>query len=347
MQNDIRHISEEELKEFLIQNNEKAFRIKQINEWLWKKGAHSFEAMHNLPKSLLQKLSENLEFKVTDIDVEVRSHDLTTKFLFRLHDGQKVEGVLIPTETRVTACISSQVGCPLGCAFCATGKMGFIRNLHYTEIFDQFVLMNQKSEEYFGRRISNIVYMGMGEPLLNYDNVMRSIHLLTSPDGQGMSPARITLSTVGVTEGIRRLADDGFPCGLALSLHCADEAKRLKIIPSTKTFTLKKISEALQYFHQKTKERISIEYLLIANENDTLEDAEKLWDFCRPFPVKINLIEYNDNKLSFQKSTAKQMEKFVNFLETKNMVVTVRHSRGQDIEAACGQLLVKEKSKKA
>lgn len=345
MQNDIRHVGEEELKEFLLRNGEKPFRVKQINEWIWKKGACSFSAMHNLPASLQQKLAANFEFNVTVIDVELRSRDMTTKFLFRLHDGKKVEGVLIPTETRVTACISSQVGCPLGCAFCATGKMGFIRNLHFSEIFDQFMLMNKKSEAYFGRKISNIVYMGMGEPLLNYENVLRSIELLTSPMGQALSPTRITLSTVGVVNGIRRLADEHFACGLALSLHCADENKRMGIIPSTKTFSLAKISEALQYFHKKTNQRISIEYLLIANENDSMEDAEKLWNFCRPFPVKINLIEYNDNKLSFKKSPAKQLEKFVGYLESKNMVVTIRHSRGQDIEAACGQLLVKENSK--
>ncbi|MCQ2285255.1 MAG: 23S rRNA (adenine(2503)-C(2))-methyltransferase RlmN [Bacteroidales bacterium] len=341
--NDIRKTTTANLIAFLEDIGEKKFRAKQIEEWLWQKGASTFDEMSNLSVRLRESLKQNFEFTHTEIDIAEQSSDGTIKFIFKLYDNQKIEGVLIPTPKRVTACISSQVGCPLRCAFCATGQMGFIRNLHYSEIFDQYMLMNRVAEDSFGKGITNIVYMGMGEPLLNYDNVLKSINLLISPNGRGLSAQRITLSTVGVLDGIKRLADENFPCGLAISLHCADATKRMKIIPSTKTYALPKIREALTYFHQKTGERISIEYLLIDGITDTLADAENLWQFCKPFPTKINLIEYNDNDLEFRKSSEQQTRRFVEFLESKNMVVTIRHSRGKEIAAACGQLLVNQK----
>ena len=345
---DIRRAGYDDILAFLGANGEKGFRAKQIDEWLWKKGCFSFDEMSNLPAVLRDLLKKSYEFAHLETDTVEQSADGTLKFLFRLPDNAKIEGVLIPTPKRVTACVSSQAGCPLKCAFCATGQMGFIRNLHFTEIFDQFLIMNRVAEENFGKRITNIVYMGMGEPLLNYENVMKSIELLTSPSAQAMSPQRITLSTVGVVNGIRRLADENFPCGIAISLHCADERKRLELIPSTKTFPLAEIRDALAYFHKKTGERISIEYLLLDGITDTRGDAEKLWEFCKPFPAKINLIEYNDNNLQFRKSTEKRVKDFVAYLEARNMIVTVRHSRGKEIAAACGQLLVTQlnKSKK-
>lgn len=339
---DIRQTTHEELEIFFEKCGEKKFRIKQIEEWLWRKGCTSYEEMTNLPATLRTLLKENYQFEHIEIDTAERDSDGTTKFLFRLADGNKIEGVLIPSANRVTACISSQAGCPLKCAFCATGQMGLQRNLLFSEIFDQFILMNRFAQENYGKGITNIVYMGMGEPLLNYENVMRSVFMLTSPQYQGLSPQRITLSTVGVTKGIRRLADENFPCGLALSLHCADEQKREKIIPSTKIYPLHEIREALSYYHKKTGKRISIEYLLLDGITDSRTDAAKLWEFCLPFPTKINLIEYNDNNLQFRKSTDKKTRDFVSFLESKNMVVTVRRSRGRDIAAACGQLLVNQ-----
>lgn len=339
---DIRKVDSDEISSFLENNGEKKFRLKQIEEWLWKKGCFTFDDMSNLSANLRTLLKENFEFAHAETDTIEHSSDGTLKFLFRMYDGAKIEGVLIPTPKRVTACISSQAGCPLKCAFCATGKMGFIRNLHFSEILDQFLIMDRVAEETYGKGITNIVYMGMGEPLLNYDNVIKSIELLTSPSGQGLSPQRITLSTVGVTNGIRRLADDGFPCGIAVSLHCADERKRLEIIPSTKMFPLAEIRSALTYFHKKTGKRISIEYLLIDGITDTKADAEKLWEFCRPFPSKINLIEYNDNNLTFRKSTEQHTREFAAYLEAKNMIVTIRRSRGKEIAAACGQLLANQ-----
>ena len=336
---DIRHITNAKLLRFIEEIGEKKFRATQIEEWLWKKGAGSFDEMTNLSAPLRQKLSENFSFLNTAIDRKVQSSDGTAKFIFRLHDGREIEGVLIPTETRVTACISTQVGCAMGCKFCATGTMGFARNLHFSEIFDQYMLMNRAAQELYNLSISNIVYMGMGEPLLNYDNVMRSIDLLTSPKFQGLSPSRITLSTVGIAKGIKQLADDGFKPEVALSLHCADELKRRERMPVTEHQTFEMLQEALSYLYEKTGKRITIEYLLLKNWNDSVADAKKLHRFCRNFPVKINLIEYNATGTEYQKSPEANVRAFIDFLESKNMVVNVRHSRGQDIDAACGQLV--------
>lgn len=342
MKNDIREITQKELTTFLKESGEKPFRAGQINEWLWKKGALSFDEMTNLSKELRHKLQSMFSFRKTVIHQEVKSKDKTTKFAFLLHDKKMVEGVLIPSRDRVTACISSQVGCPLGCRFCATGTMGFIRNLHYSEIFDQFMLMNAKAEEIFGQKINNIVYMGMGEPLLNYDNVLRSIRLLTDPDGLAMSASRITLSTVGITKEIRKLADDDFEAGLAVSLHSADEQVRKALMPIAASNSLADLREALQYYVEKKKERITFEYILFKGINDSLEDANKLAAYCRAFPVKINLIPYNNTGNSFKNSTPDAIEAFRNFLENKNMIVNIRRSKGSDIAAACGQL-VKER----
>jgi len=318
--------------------NVASFREKQIQEWLWKKGAQSFDDMTNLPFDLRRKMAESFTFHQTVIDIEQRSKDDTTKFLFTLHDLNKVEGVLIPAETRVTACISSQVGCPLQCSFCATGRLGFTRNLHYAEIFDQYMLMNRRSIQLYGRTISNIVYMGMGEPLLNLDHVMRSIEILTSKTGQALSPSRITISTVGLIDGIRTLATRGLKVGLALSLHCANEDKRLKIMPITKTNSLPYLQEALAYFARKEQSRITIEYLMLRGFNDTIADAKKLAIFCKAFPVKINIINYNATNGNFAQSYPETVQQFVTYLESKNLMVFIRQSRGEDIEAACGQL---------
>jgi len=338
---DIRYISNDELVLFLEKCGEKAFRAKQIREWLWKKDIQSFDEMLNLSLSLRESLKNNFEFKTTLIEKEEKSIDRTVKFVFKLVDGNKIEGVLIPSDKRVTACISSQVGCPLGCRFCATGSMGFTRHLHFSEIIDQYSLMNKKALEYYSHDISNIVYMGMGEPLINYDNVKKSIDILTSSEGKGLSPARITLSTVGIVQGIRRLADEGFKCGLAISLHSADEEKRKKIMPVTTSNTLLELQDALRYYVEKTKSRITIEYLLLDKINDSQNDAMKLAQFCRAFPVKINIIEYNTTDSEFVGSNPEKKEIFVNYLESKNLIVNIRHSRGQDISAACGQLLRK------
>jgi len=335
---DIREISSEQLVEFLQQQNEKPFRAKQLHDWLWKKNVVSFEEMINIPKNLQEKLKENFSFLQTKIEKEVVSSDKTIKMLFRLFDEKQVEGVLIPSQGRVTACVSSQVGCALKCSFCATGMLGFTRQLRFWEIIDQYVLMNRRAMETFGTPISNIVFMGMGEPLLNYDNVLKAIEILNSPDGNGLSPSRITLSTVGITTGIRKLADDGFRANLAVSLHVADHDKRSLLIPVNQTNTLQELQDALRYYVEKTNQRITIEYVLLRNINDSLADAEKLCRFCKAFPVKINIIEYNATDTHFQPSTPEKKAAFTTHLESKNLIVNVRQSKGRDIAAACGQL---------
>ncbi|MDL2312521.1 23S rRNA (adenine(2503)-C(2))-methyltransferase RlmN [Bacteroidales bacterium OttesenSCG-928-B11] len=342
---DIRLISAEELSFFLKENGESAFRQKQISEWLWKKGAINFDEMTNLSLILREKLKSSFTFKAAAISQERQSNDGTAKFVFTLHDGHKIEGVLIPSNDRVTTCVSSQVGCALACGFCATGTMGFTRNLHATEIWDQFILMNRRSVELYGKEVTNIVYMGMGEPLLNYDNVLESIRLLTTDTGKGLSPSRITLSTVGITQGIRQLADDGFKAGLAVSLHTADEQVRKEIMPVTKTNSLDELRQALQYFVGKTGSRITFEYVMLSGINDSLRDAEKLAQYCKSFPVKINIIEYNRTDSDFRGSIPQAKETFVRFLENRNLIVNIRKSKGEDIDAACGQLV--EKSRKS
>ena len=337
---DIRNISIEQLEDFLVSIGEKKFRAKQIWSWLWQKGAGSFDEMTNISAAMRQQLAASFTFHRAVIAQEANSKDKTAKFAFRLHDDKLVEGVLIPSGERVTACISSQVGCPLGCTFCATGTMGFIRNMHYSEIVDEYVLMDRRARELYGNGISNIVFMGMGEPLLNFNNVMTAIDKLTAKDGWGLSPTRITLSTAGIVKGIKALADRNFPCGLAISLHSADPAVRQVIMPVTDHNSLHDLQAALVYYHQKTGARITFEYLLLSKVNDTRQAAEKLARYCRPFPVKINIIEYNETEGGlYHRSYPNQREEFIDYLKNCNMVVNVRQSRGQDIAAACGQLV--------
>lgn len=342
---DIRKIKNEEIIRFIEEAGEKKFKAKQIDEWLWKKGVHSFNEMLNLSLDLRQKLANNFLLGHLSISEKFESRDGTIKFLFRLSDKQLIEGVLIPADKRVTACISSQVGCPLNCSFCATGQGGFSRNLHFTEIYDQFLLMNKESLLAYQREISNIVFMGMGEPLLNYDHVLQSIELLTSSRGQGWSPSRITLSTVGIVEKIRQLADDHVKVGLAVSLHVADPEKRLRLMPVTASNPLPELQKALQYYASETGNRVSIEYLLLDDINNSIPDADKLLRFCKLFPVKINLIEYNSTDARYRKSPPQKTSAFMEYLEQKNMIVTMRHSRGDDIAAACGQLAAKKVKK--
>lgn len=338
--NDIRNIKFDQLVSFLQEIGEKNFRAKQIWTWLWKRGVGSFAEMTDLSVALRAKLEENFTFYRAEIAKEVRSSDTTTKFLLKFHDDRVVEGVLIPSRERVTACLSTQIGCPLHCAFCATGTMGFIRNLHYSEVIDEYVLLNNRSQEIYNQRITNIVFMGMGEPLLNFDNMMTAIDILTGKDYFGLSPARITLSTAGVVKGIKALADRGFRCGLAISLHSADPLVRREIMPVTEHNSLPDLQSALAYYHQKTGERITIEYLLLSKVNDSEKAAEQLARFCRPFPVKINIIEYNSTPDTlFHKSDPARRNSFIAVLERCNMVVNVRLSKGQDIAAACGQLV--------
>ncbi len=343
MKRDIRDLTKSELNDAIIGFGEKAFRTKQIWEWLWKKGARSFEEMTILPVSLRDKLSEKYLFNVVSIDTIFKSEDKTTKLRFELFDGQKIEGVLIPSSSRTTACISTQSGCPLGCKFCATGKFGYQRNLSVGEIFDQVNILNNLSNTQFQKSLSNIVIMGMGEPFLNYEAVMGAIQKITSPELMNISPKRITLSTSGLIPEIMRFADEDCGVQLAISLHSANQQFRESIMPIAKKYPLTELIKALKYYHEKTSERITLEYLLMEGINDTLNDAQELAAFCKNFPVKINLIQYNEVVgIPYKKPSPEIVTDFGSFLENKNLIVNIRRSRGNDIAAACGQLANKK-----
>ncbi len=341
----IRSLDKSALKEYLVSIGEKPFRASQIYDWMWKKGVHDVSKMRNLPPILRETLSENFIIHKLTVDDAQKSSDGTLKSAFRLYDGNVVEGVLIPTKHRTTACISTQVGCSLSCAFCATGKMGRIRNLSADEIYDQVVEITKQSKKDYQSNLSNIVYMGMGEPLLNYAETLRSIEMITSNEGLGMSPKRITVSTAGIAKMIRKLGDDDVKFNLAISLHAATDAKRSTIMEINNENSLSSLSDALIYFHNKTGSRITFEYILFHDFNDSLDDAASLARFCKAFPVKINLIEYNPVEgVDFKKTLPERTDAFARFLEEKNMIVNVRRSRGKDIDAACGQLANKNKA---
>lgn len=341
---DIRKVKPDQLKTFLVEVGEKPFRAKQINEWLWKKSASSFDEMTNLSLQTRELLKAHFSINAVQVHQQQISSDHTIKSMFRLYDGNLVEGVLIPTESRMTACVSSQVGCSLTCKFCATGYMERKRNLDAAEIYDQVVLINQQAEAHYQIPLSNIVYMGMGEPLLNYANVLQSIEHITSPEGLNMSPKRITVSTAGIAKMIKKLGDDEVKFNLALSLHAANDQKRNQIMPINESNTLEALKEALQYFYHKTRSKVTFEYIVFYNFNDTLEDARELWQFTKHVPSKVNIIEYNPiSEANFQNTEMDRLDQFAAFLEDKGVVVNVRRSRGKDIDAACGQLAIKQK----
>lgn len=341
---DIRFLSLEELKDFFISQNEKAFRAKQVWEWLWKKSARSFDEMTNVSLATREMLKDYFIFETAFTEFTIISKDKTIKTVFSLRQGDRVEGVLIPSDDRMTACVSSQVGCSLECKFCATGKLGFTRNLTFDEMYDQVALISKQAQENYSHHLTNIVFMGMGEPLLNYDNLLKAINRITSPDGLNLSPSRITVSTVGLEKMIRKLGDDQVRFNLALSLHASNDKKRSSIIPVNEQNSMKKLAAALKYFYEKTGTRITIEYLILDRFNDSLADARELAEFCKNFPCKINIIEYNVVEgMDFRKSKEISVQGFAGFLETKNIIVSIRKSRGEDIAAACGQLAGKLK----
>ena len=345
---DIRKLSLEELKAYFEQIGEKAFRAKQVWEWIWQKSAHSFAEMTNLSKGLRDKLEQEFVFHPISVATEQKSNDGTIKSAFKLYDEELIEGVLIPADERMTACVSSQVGCSLSCKFCATGYMDRKRNLDPAEIYDQVVAIDAQAKAAFDLPLSNIVFMGMGEPLLNYNNVLAGIERITSPDGLNMSPKRITLSTAGIAKMIKKLADDEVKFNLALSLHAADDEKRNQIMPINESNSLDALKEALLYFYQKTQNKITFEYILFYNFNDTLEDAEKLLKFARQIPAKINIIEYNPiAEANYKNTEGDRLERFANYLKKNKVTVNVRRSRGKDIDAACGQLANKNKAAQA
>lgn len=340
----IRELKLEELIDFLKNQNIPSYRAKQIHEWLWKKRAISFNEMTSLSLSLRELLEQNFCINAVKIHKAEKSSDGTIKYSLKLYDNKLVEGVLIPSKKRLTACISSQVGCSLSCTFCATGTLKLERNLNYAEIYDQIFILNEEALLNFGKPLSNIVYMGMGEPLLNYENLLKSIELVSSKTGLSMSPKRITVSTAGIAKMIKKLADDDVRFNLAISLHTSDDKKREEIMPINKSINLEELKESIKYFFEKTGTRITYEYILFKDINDSLDDAHELVKFCKSTPCKVNLIEYNSvDNIPFQKASNNKTEKFINFLNEKNVIVNLRRSKGKDINAACGQLVNKLK----
>lgn len=336
---DIRALTKEQLRDFFVSNGDKAFRGNQVYEWLWQKSAHAFEDMTNVSKETRAMLEANFVINHIKVDTMQRSEDGTVKNAVRLHDDLIVESVLIPTKTRTTACVSSQVGCSLDCEFCATARLKRMRNLQPDEIFDQVAAIDKESRLYYGHPLSNIVFMGMGEPLMNYPNVMKAIDKITSPEGLGMSPKRITVSTSGVSKMIKKMADDEVKFKLAVSLHSAIEEIRNEIMPFTKSFPLPELREALEYWYRKTKSKVTYEYVVWKGINDDKKSIDALVKFCKYVPCKVNLIEYNAiDDGDFQQASEQATNDYITALEKNNIVVKVRRSRGKDIDAACGQL---------
>ena len=336
---DIRALTKDQLRDFFVENGDKAFRGNQVYEWLWSKSAYTFEDMTNISKETRQMLQDNFVINHIEVDTMQRSSDGTVKNAVRLFDGLIVESVLIPTGTRTTACVSSQVGCSLDCLFCATARLKKMRNLNPDEIYDQVAAINKESLLYYNHKLSNIVFMGMGEPLMNYNNVLKAIDKITSPEGLGMSPKRITVSTSGVPKMIKKLADDEVKFNLAVSLHSAIDEVRTKIMPFNENFPLKDLKEALEYWYAKTSSRITYEYVVWNGINDTREAIMALVTFCKYVPCKVNLIEYNPiDDGDFKQAKPQVISDYISILEMNDIIVNVRRSRGKDIDAACGQL---------
>jgi 23S rRNA (adenine2503-C2)-methyltransferase len=336
---DVRALSLDELRAFFIEQGEKPFRGNQVYQWLWQKGIHDFEGMTNLSVPIRALLETHFSINHIAIDTQQKSKDGTLKNAVRLHDGLIVESVLIPTATRSTACVSSQVGCSLDCTFCATARLKRMRNLNPDEIYDQVMAMDQQSRMYFNRPLSNIVFMGMGEPLMNYKNVVAAIDKITDPSGMGMAPRRITLSTSGIPKMIKKLAEEYPKFKLAVSLHSARQRIREQIMPFAKTFPLEDLLEALHYWYDTTKSRVTFEYVVWEGINDTAEDIDALVAYCHQVPSKVNLIQYNSiGDAQFKQASNAKVAEYQQALESKGIVVTIRNSRGSDIDAACGQL---------
>ncbi|WGK65283.1 23S rRNA (adenine(2503)-C(2))-methyltransferase RlmN [Croceiramulus getboli] len=336
---DIRALAKEQLRDFFVAQGDQAFRGNQVYEWLWQKGAHSFEGMTNISKETRQLLETHFVINHIEVDHMQRSQDGTIKNAVQLHDGLIVESVLIPTKSRTTACVSSQVGCSLNCEFCATARLKRMRNLNPDEIYDQVVAIDRQSRMYHDRPLSNIVFMGMGEPLMNYNNVLKAIEKITSEEGLGMSPKRITVSTSGVPKMIKKMADEEVKFNLAVSLHSALDEVRTSIMPFNENMPLADLKEALQYWYRKTKKRITYEYVVWKGINDNEEAIQALLDFCLAVPSKVNIIEYNPiDDGRFQQADPEAIDRYVQVLERAGVTVTVRRSRGKDIDAACGQL---------
>ena len=336
---DIRLLTKEALQDFFASHGAPSFKGGQVYQWLWQKGVHNFDLMTNLSLEHRNILKTHFEIKHINIDTQQRSSDGTIKNAVKLHDQLVVESVLIPTASRTTACVSSQVGCSLDCVFCATAALKRMRNLNADEIYDQVVAIDHQSKLYHNRPLSNIVFMGMGEPLMNYKNVIAAIDKITHPEGLAMSPKRITLSTSGIPKMIKKMADDNVKFRLAVSLHSARQEVREKMMPFAQKFDLKDLIDSLVYWNEYSKKQITFEYIVWEGINDQKEDIHALVALCKRIPSKVNIIQYNTIDGSLMKQAQQSViDDYITALTRARVKVTYRRSRGLDIDAACGQL---------
>ncbi len=336
---DIRSLKKNELIKFLNDFNYEPYRAQQILSRVNSQQIDSFEKITNIPKDLIQLLDENFFLSNTLIHQFQKSSDLTIKFSIKLHDSLIIEAVLIPTEKRITACVSSQVGCSLDCNFCATSRLKRIRNLESYEIYDQIMLLNNESLKSFSKPISNIVFMGMGEPLLNFSNLMRSIDIISSKDGLSISPKRITVSSAGIPKIIKKMADMKVNFNLAISLHSAIQKKREMLMPFSNKINLDELLKSLIYWYDKVRKITTFEYIIWENINDSLEDIEELVKFCKKVPSKVNIIEYNHiGDKNYRSASKEKILNYQKYLDKNKIINTIRYSKGNDINAACGQL---------
>ena len=337
-----------ELEKAVDQLGEPRYRARQIAEWLYQKRAQTFEEMTDLPRELRARLGEKFAFTKIDVVRVLGSRDTTRKFLFRLSDESLIETVLIPASPalygsrsdRQTICVSTQVGCAYGCKFCASGLEGFSRNLQPNEIVDQVIAIERET----GEKIDNIVFMGMGEPLANLDNVMRAIQIISGPWGLGIGARHITLSTSGLAPQIRKLADERLQIRLAISLHGATDEVRNQIMPINRRYNLETLLGACDYYAKHKKQRLTFEYILIEDVNDSPEQARRLGRIARRLGAKINLIPYNTvHGLPWARPSSEQQEQFLSILRQARVAATLRREKGHDIDAACGQLRLQTK----
>ncbi len=331
----INELTEQELSEYIESLGEKKFHAKQIYKWLHKVNIESFDEMTDISKSLREKLKENTYIDVLEIITVQKSKDGTHKFLIKLHDNNAIESVFMRYNHGNTLCVSSQVGCKMGCSFCASTKDKFRRSLLASEIEGQIIAV----QKYMNEKISNVVYMGIGEPLDNYDNVVKSIKQINNPNGLGIGARHLSLSTSGIVPNIYRLADEKIQATLSISLHAVSDEKRREIMPVAKKYSLTELLDACRYYIMQTGRRISFEYALISGVNDTKEDAMALIKLLRGMIAHVNLIPVNEIKeRDYKKSTENNIENFMNTLNSAGIVTTVRRELGKDIDAACGQL---------
>jgi 23S rRNA (adenine2503-C2)-methyltransferase len=349
---DLKSLTKTELAAFCEELGLQSFRTDQIFQWLYQKGVSNFEEMTNLSKDLRDKLGEIAVINRIKAVQQQESKDGTIKFLFQLNDPEKeykVEAVLIPdffadgAARRLTVCVSSQVGCVFGCAFCATGKMGLFRSLTHGEIVDQVQYINELAEEKYGKKITNVVYMGMGEPLHNYKAIVHSAHIISDPLSIELSPKRITVSTVGLTKQIKQLADNQEEFNLAISLHAPTDEKRDKIMPINSSMNLQSLEDAVKHYYKLTERPLTYEYLLFDNFNDSPQDARDLAKIVKWAPSKVNIIMYNNVAgVELKRAREDRLDNFMRELIKNDVRATVRRSRGDDIDAGCGQLAIRE-----